>query len=47
LERLGFGLSALFPVLVDPENHTLLEFDGVFVRSHRPEDPARGARTGT
>ena len=46
LERLGFGLSALFPVLVDPENHTLLEFDGVFVRSHRPEDPARGERTG-
>lgn len=46
LERLGFGLSATFPVLVDPESRTLLEFDGVFVRINRPEVPVRGARHG-
>lgn len=46
LERLGFGLSAIFPVLVDPESRTLLEFDGVFARISRPEDTVRGVRAG-
>lgn len=42
LEALGFGLNAVFPVLVDPVSQALLEFDGVFVRT-KPNRPGAAA----
>jgi FkbM family methyltransferase len=46
LDRLGFALNAVFPVLVDPATQALLEFDGVFVRVGRPEALARDHERG-
>lgn len=39
LDRLGFGLVSLEPAWVDPVTRTILQVDGVLVRSLRSGDP--------